>query len=157
MRSQIQKGFTMIELMIVIAIIGILATIAIPMFMDNTVRAQVSEAINVVGPAEQQLAEFYQTNGTFVGANAAGVVTTYSGKYVASVAVGSTVLSTTAADLVVTFDNTNSNTNIRGKKLAFTADASGGSVAWYCGLNGKGSTNTTDTDLATKYLPSTCK
>ena len=52
MRSQIQKGFTMIELMIVIAIIGILATIAIPMFMDNTVRAQVSEAIRRFPPGE---------------------------------------------------------------------------------------------------------
>ena len=150
MRSQIQKGFTMIELMIVIAIIGILATIAIPMFMDNTVRAQVSEGLSLVSPAQQEVAEFYQNAGTFTGAT----VTDATGKYVSGITVGFTGDET--AVLVVSFDKPATNTNIRKLALAFTAVPLGGSIAWYCGKNGNkaGEASTTILD---KYLPSTCK
>ena len=151
MRSQIQKGFTMIELMIVIAIIGILATIAIPMFMDKTVRAQVSEGLSLVSPAEQEVAEFYQNAGTFTGAT----VTTATGKYVSAITVVPGTDATTAV-LVVAFANTATNTNISSPTLSFTADALGGSIAWYCGKNG-GKAGAGQTTIADKYLPSTCK
>jgi len=152
MRSQIQKGFTMIELMIVIAIIGILATIAIPMFMDNTVRAQVSEGLSLVSPAEQEVAEFYQNAGTFSGAT----VTNATGKYVSGVTVSAALTTGTTAVLVVAFANTATNTNISGSTLSFTADAAGGSIAWYCGKNGAKAGQALTTILD-KYLPSTCK
>jgi len=85
-----QQGFTLIELMIVVAIIGILAAIAIPAYQDYTIRAQVSEGLNLSGAAKAAVTEYFQDQGTFPNSNnLAGLeaAVNISGKYVSDVEV----------------------------------------------------------------------
>jgi type IV pilus assembly protein PilA len=142
---KMQKGFTLIELMIVVAIIGILAAIAIPAYQDYTIRAQVSEGMSLTSGVRTAVSEFFQTEGTWPGDNAtAGVAAEGSiqGNYVSQVLVaGSTI--------TATFSNTDpqsANARINGLTLVLTGRDEGGSVAWAC----SGS-------IDNKYLPSTCR
>jgi type IV pilus assembly protein PilA len=138
-----QQGFTLIELMIVVAIIGILAAIAIPAYQDYTIRAQVSEGLNLSGGAKAAVTEFYQDQGAFpadnatAGLEAAGNIT---GKYVTQVAVNAGVIT-------VTYGN-DANANIAGATLTMTPLDNAGSVSWTC-ANGAG--------LQNKWLPAACR
>ncbi len=89
-----QKGFTLIELMIVIAIIGILAAIAIPAYQDYTIRSKVSEGLNLAGAAKLAVAETYDSNGGFAAADNQSYglpqAASIAGNYVASVEVTDT-------------------------------------------------------------------
>jgi len=142
-----QQGFTLIELMIVVAIIGILAAIAIPAYQDYTIRAQVSEGLNLSGGAKAAVTEFYQDSGNLATSNVeAGleVEGEITGKYVTGVNVGA------VADGVirVTYGGTDVNQAISGDTLVLTPDtSSAGSVVWAC----------SSTDLANKHLPAACR
>jgi len=147
MKNQLQQGFTLIELMIVVAIIGILAAIAIPAYQDYTIRSQVSEGLSLADGAKTAIAEYYTNKGSFPSANAsAGLADAASikGNYVDSVNVG-----TTPGVITVTYGN-NANSNIKNKTLQLSANATGGSIAWICKAGG------TD-PVPAKYLPSSCR
>ncbi|EMT2539707.1 pilin [Neisseria gonorrhoeae] len=150
--NTLQKGFTLIELMIVIAIVGILAAVALPAYQDYTARAQVSEAILLAEGQKSAVTEYYLNHGKWPENNGdAGVASasTIKGKYVQKVEVANGVVTAQMA-------STGVNKEIKGKKLSLWARRQDGSVKWFCGQP------VTRNDAAgnaieTKHLPSTCR
>jgi len=137
-----QQGFTLIELMIVVAIIGILAAIAIPAYQDYTIRAQVSEGLNLSGGAKAAVSEYTMDRGTFPSDNlVAGVAASgdISGKYVTQVAVLNGVITVTYGNDAHAILSTNT--------LALTPTTNAGSVEWVC-LGG---------GIAPRHLPAACR
>ncbi|HEZ7195544.1 TPA: pilin [Neisseria meningitidis] len=161
--NTLQKGFTLIELMIVIAIVGILAAVALPAYQDYTARAQVSEAILLAEGQKSAVTEYYLNHGKWPDGNSnAGVASssTIKGKYVEKVEVAKGVITATML-------STGVNNEIQGKKLSLWAKRQDGSVKWFCGQPvTRASTatdaaitaaNGTDKKIDTKHLPSTCR
>ncbi|EMU1703324.1 pilin [Neisseria gonorrhoeae] len=162
--NTLQKGFTLIELMIVIAIVGILAAVALPAYQDYTARAQVSEAILLAEGQKSAVTEYYLNHGTWPENNtSAGVAasSTIKGKYVKEVEVKNGVVTAQMKPDGV-------NKEIQGKKLSLWAKRQDGSVKWFCGQPVKRddtddpkdavtADDTTDTKIETKHLPSTCR
>ncbi len=159
MRKTIQKGFTLIELMIVVAIIGILAAIAIPAYQNYTIRAQVSEGMTLAGGWKAAIAEYYANNGTWPAlANLTGTLAS-TGKYVSGV----TVL---AGGVIHATYGLQANNTINGKILQIGAYTNtNNDVIWVCGSNTApaGATLATgsgfaaaNTTLGAQYLPSAC-
>ncbi|HEZ3025536.1 TPA: fimbrial major subunit PilE [Neisseria meningitidis] len=163
--NTLQKGFTLIELMIVIAIVGILAAVALPAYQDYTARAQVSEAILLAEGQKSAVTEYYLNHGEWPGDNSSAGVATSSeikGKYVKSVEVKNGVVTAQMA-------SSNVNNEIKGKKLSLWAKRQAGSVKWFCGQpverdNAKAANDDVTAAAAangkkidTKHLPSTCR
>ncbi|HEZ5311148.1 TPA: pilin [Neisseria meningitidis] len=162
--NTLQKGFTLIELMIVIAIVGILAAVALPAYQDYTARAQVSEAILLAEGQKSAVTEYYLNHGEWPANNSSAGVASASdikGKYVQSVEVKNGVVTATML-------SSNVNNEIKGKKLSLWAKRQDGSVKWFCGqpVTRADTATTTTTDVTadsgnekidTKHLPSTCR
>ncbi|HEZ0446229.1 TPA: pilin [Neisseria meningitidis] len=163
--NTLQKGFTLIELMIVIAIVGILAAVALPAYQDYTARAQVSEAILLAEGQKSAVTEYYLNHGIWPKNNtSAGVASSASdikGKYVQSVTVANGVVTAQMASSGV-------NKEIQGRKLSLWAKRQNGSVKWFCGQPVTRDAPTTTNDdvkadtaangkIDTKHLPSTCR
>ena len=149
--KRIQQGFTLIELMIVVAIIGILAAVALPAYQDYMVRAKVSEAILAGSGARTAVSEVFANQGKMLTNQASMNVQTQASKYVSSV--GWTLTSTTGGDVVVTLSADTSLAGAATKTLILRAvgDTSNGQVRWTCGTGGA------TTGVPTKYLPGSCK
>lgn len=158
----IQKGFTLIELMIVVAIIGILAAIAIPAYQDYTVRAQVSEGLTLASAVKASIAERFADTGVWPADLAAlGITSAPSGKYVGSVTVA-------AGTISIVYDGVQANTNALpagSNQLDLRPTISpNGDVIWNCGYKPEtggdptsGASTANGTTLEGKYLPSNCR
>jgi type IV pilus assembly protein PilA len=160
----LQKGFTLIELMIVVAIIGILAAIAIPAYQDYTIRAQVTEGMNLAGGVKTAVAEYYANYGTWPTAlqgNAAGQLGftgAPSGKYVTSIA-----LSAAGGSIIITYGNQANALLTATPRLDIRPGLSANNdVIWICGRGSVAGVTTAPTQadgttVVNKYLPASCR
>ena len=134
-------GFTLIELMIVVAIIAIVAAIALPAYQDYVARAQVTEGFSLATGAKAAIADYFGDHGSYPSDNleaGMAVPNSISGKYVSSVTVDNT------GSIAVLFA-TSASAKISGQTLALQATDSNGSLTWQCG------------GLEEKYMPASCR
>ncbi len=161
----IQKGFTLIELMIVIAIIGILAAIAIPAYQNYTIRSQVTEGISMAAGWKTAISEYYAQNGSFPSGFttiAAGAATKVSvtgasvGKYVGGIAVNANGV------IVVTYGGSQVSAKLSTLTLSFVPGTDANAdVIWVCGTATTPSNVTLGggavaTSIPASYLPTSC-
>ena len=151
-----QQGFTLIELMIVVAIVGILAAIAVPAYQDYMARAKVSEGVAAVDQIRTTIADFYTSQGHFPAAASSGYTGSTTGvfnidraKYASQVAYANT--GTNSGTLTLMF-HTGWNSSVTGSanQITYTGSGSTTTVTWTCAA-------TSGAPLPTKYLPANCR
>ena len=126
MQMHKQQGFTLIELMIVVAIIAILAAIAIPAYQDYTARAQASEAVTLLGGLKTPVVEYYNTNGSVPSMTDIGTATT-TGKYVASI-----TSNTANARYEAQFKSSDVSAKLNGRTVALIYNTTTGAFSFSC-------------------------
>lgn len=140
--KKVQQGFTLIELMIVVAIIGILAAVALPAYQDYTIRAQASEGLSLASGLKVQVSDVYADTGALAGidsgADGIPVANTVIGKYVTEVAVADGVIT-------ATFGN-DANATLATETLTLTPTDNVGSLSWVC-----------TSSAADRHVPAACR
>ena len=138
-----QQGFTLIELMIVVAIIAILAAVALTAYLNYTIRSQVTEGLNLAGGAKSAVSEYYHERGDFPADNDAAAIAApgdIRGKYVTAVTIADDVITITYGD--------QANTRISGETVTLTAADNSGSLTWTCASGGV---------IESEHLPGACR
>jgi len=133
----------MIELMTVVAIIGVLTAFAIPAYQGYSIRAQIAEGLGMTGPLTLAVAAYHNDHGSYPGDNAAAALpppSEYAGRFVNSIAISGNVIS-------IRYGN-EANALIRGRDVIFTATRTNGSVGWACASGGS---------ISNSYLPPSCR
>jgi type IV pilus assembly protein PilA len=137
-----QQGFTLIELMIVVAIIGILAAIALPAYQDYTARAKVTEGLSLASSAKIAVSEYRTSENAWPTSNASAGLPNIIGEYVSSVVVAATG---SAADITVTYNDKVAS----GGTITLTPTLSNGTIKWACSSDG--------TILKPELVPANCR
>ena len=139
------RGFTLIELMIVVAIIAILSSIALTAYLNSTGKAQLSEAFTIVDGVKTEVSDYYTQTGncpTF-GSQELAAGASYSGKYVASLSI---TPAGSGCSIIAQMRNNSISPNLQGKTVTFVMNSAGGSVNWQC-----------SSTAAAVYVPATCQ
>lgn len=145
-----QQGFTLIELMIVVAIIGILAAVAIPAYQDYTIRAKLSEVMVIASAAKTSTSEYYLSTGSMPDSTGdAGINTSADqSEYLKSIGFST---NGTGAVLTYTLSNALNGTDLEDETIVFTGSGSANGVSWTC------NEGTLNTNNKQKYLPANCR